>query len=216
MTQFTCTEVRDAAAEFALDILEPPERSAIAAHLLRCPACRAEVDSMCAVGTELLQLVPGTEPPLGFDHRVMARVGEHRHSWAGRARRHPRIVGAVAAAAALIFGAVGWMAGRTTTTHAARVMLTAEIHQGARTVGRVEAYPGHPAWVNMSIHGSSWAGWVTCQIVEKDGKTVNLGSFNLVHGGGSWGAPDTAWANGLSAVRLVNANGDVLATAVLR
>ena len=74
MTELTCAQVRDAAAEYALDILEPGERSAVAAHLLRCPACRAQVEGMSGVATRLIELVPGTEPPLGFDRRVMARV----------------------------------------------------------------------------------------------------------------------------------------------
>ena len=29
---------------------------------------------MCGVATRLIELVPGTEPPLGFDRRVLARV----------------------------------------------------------------------------------------------------------------------------------------------
>jgi len=74
MTNLTCAMARDAAAEYALDILEPEERSALAAHLVRCPACRAEVDAMSDVATRLIELVPGTEPPLGFDRRVLARV----------------------------------------------------------------------------------------------------------------------------------------------
>ncbi len=74
MIDLTCAEARDLAAEFALDILEPEERSAVAAHLLRCPTCRAEVSGMEVVSERLLDLVPGTEPPLGFDRRVLARV----------------------------------------------------------------------------------------------------------------------------------------------
>jgi anti-sigma factor RsiW len=216
MTQLTCTEVRDAAAEYALDILDPTERSVIAAHLLRCPACRAEVDSMSAVGTQLLQLVPGTEPPLGFDHRVLARVGEHRHSWAGRARRHPRILAAVAAAVAFVVGVIGWTAGRDTTSVNHRVLLTAALHEGARTVGHVEAYEGHPGWVMMTVHGVTGTAWVTCQITEKGGQVVQLGSFPLVGGNGEWGTPDSARTGTLSGVRLVAADGRVIATAVFR
>jgi hypothetical protein len=224
MTQPTCAEVHDAAAEFALDILTPEERATIAAHLLRCPACRAEVDSMSAVGTQLLQLVPATEPPLGFEHRVLARVGVHHHSWAGRARRHPRIVGAVAAAAAFIFGLIGWMAGRTTTPSSHRVLLTAALHEGARTVGHVQAYAGHPGWVDMTVHGVSGTAHVTCEIIEHGNQVVRLGSFDLVGGNGTWGAPwgaaDGAWSGAgsgqLTGVRLVDSGGKVIATAAFR
>src|SRR5438270_10969976 len=94
-----CSEVRDTAAEFALDILGPAERSAVAAHILRCPECRAEVESMGETAGRLLDLVPGTEPPLGFDRRVMARVGQPARP--DRVRRRSR-VGVGAAAAVLI------------------------------------------------------------------------------------------------------------------
>jgi hypothetical protein len=216
MSRMTCAEVRDAAAEYALDILGSSERAAVAAHLLRCPACRAEVDSMSDVGTHLLDLVPGTEPPLGFDHRVLARVGVHRHSLAGRARRHPRFVAAVAAVAAFIFALVGWMAGRSTTHYNHRVLLTAALHQGSRTVGEVMAYPGHPEWVNMTVHGVSGTARVTCEIVEKGGQVVRLGSFDLQGGSGTWGGPEGAWAGTPSSVRLLSPDGQVVATAVFR
>ena len=74
MSDFTCAQVNEAAAEFALGILAPDERESVEAHLQRCPTCRLEVESMQSVGTQLLDLVPGTEPPLGFDRRVLSRV----------------------------------------------------------------------------------------------------------------------------------------------
>jgi hypothetical protein len=216
MTQLTCAEAHDIAAEYALDILGPEERATVAAHLLRCPTCRAEVDSLSTVGTQLLQLVPATEPPLGFDHRVLARVGVHRHSLAGRARRHPRIVGAVAAAAAFIFALVGWMAGRTSTPSSHRVLLTAALQEGSRTVGQVQAYGGNPGWVNMTVHGVSGTPRVTCEIIEHGNQVVRVGSFNLVDGSGTWGAPDGSWGGQPTGVRLVGPDGQVVATAVFR
>src|SRR5262249_27686356 len=111
MIELTCREVRDSSAEFALGILPAEERASVAAHLLRCPSCREEVEGMMAVGTRLLDLVPGTEPPLGFDRRVLARVhGSHAAARTRSWRRPSRLVAAIAAAAAAaaLFASVGW------------------------------------------------------------------------------------------------------------
>ncbi|MGH9056175.1 MAG: hypothetical protein ACRDYY_10005, partial [Acidimicrobiales bacterium] len=74
MADIGCGHVRDVAAELALGILPGGEQPAVASHLEACATCREEVGAMEVVAARLLELVPGTEPPLGFDHRVLARV----------------------------------------------------------------------------------------------------------------------------------------------
>ena len=222
MTTPTCPEVREAAAEFALDILEPHERSVIAAHLLRCPACRAEVQAMSGIGSRLLELVPGTEPPLGFDERVLATVRPDaraaRRAWH---RRTPRLfAGAAAAVAAVVILAIGslslgWFHDGSTSP-APRAVLTARFLQGGREVGELYA-SAHPAWLDMTVKGVAGADEVTCQLVGKDGKVTTVGSFDLVDGNGTWGAPDPQGGlAGAAGARLVDASGRVLATATLR
>ncbi len=166
MTELTCTQVRDAAAEYALDILEPGERSGIAAHLLRCPACREDVESMSGVATRLLELVPGTEPPLGFDRRVLARVRDLTPAsrsvrWFGRGDRHggrrARLmvaVATVAAAAALVFGSLGWFMGRSNHGTSHRVLIEAAFHQDGRDVGSVYVYRGQSGLVGHDCQRS--------------------------------------------------------------
>jgi anti-sigma-K factor RskA len=213
-----CAEVRDAAAEFALDILDPVERSAIAAHLIRCPDCRAEVDSMAAVGARLIELVPGTEPPLGFDRRVLARVNPAASADRGVIRGRPRLFAAVTAAAAavaLVFGSLGWFAGRT-TSHTPHVVLTAEFHQSGQNVGEVYAYSGRSPWLSMTVHGLAGS-TVTCELVGNHGTVIiRLGSFPLAGGSGTWGAPDPAGFTGVTGARLVSSTGQTLATATFR
>ncbi len=233
MNELTCAQVREEAAEFALDILEPAERSVLAAHLLRCPACREEVDAMCGVATRLIELVPGTEPPLGFDRRVLARVqdlapssrsvwpfrrGEGRGggSRSGRRSRLIAAAAAVAAAAALIFGSVGWLMGRSDHHPTSKLILAAEFEQGGRDVGEVYAYRGTPPWLNMTVHDVRGDQKVTCELLGKDGSRTPLGSFDLVGGSGSWGAPDRWGLTGISGAWLVGSNGQVIATAIFR
>ena len=70
---------------------------------------------MDSVSTRLIELVPGTEPPLGFDRRVLARVRQSRPGpTGGLVRRRPLFAAAAGAAAvvALVFGSLGWFAGR--------------------------------------------------------------------------------------------------------
>jgi hypothetical protein len=236
MTELTCTEVRDAAAEYALDVLDGSERSALAAHLLRCPACREEVESMRGVAIRLLELVPGTEPPLGFDRRVLSRVRDTapaaRPGWLpgrrGRALsgRRPRLVVAIAtiaAAAALIFGSLGWFMGQSDRDTSNRVLAEAAFHQEGRNVGSVYAYRGSayanrgaPVWLTMTVRGVEGGPKVTCDLIGADGSRIPLGSFDLVGGSGSWGAPDRWGLSGITGAALVGSDGQVIATAVFR
>jgi Putative zinc-finger len=223
MTDLTCAQVRDAAAEYALDIIEPGERSALAAHLLRCPACRAEVEALSGVATRLIELVPGTEPPLGFDRRVLARVREitpaSRTARLARLRGHrTRLLAAVAtvaAAAGLLFGSVGWLMGHSNHASAHQAAAEVDFHQGGRDVGEMYAYGNDPVWLMMMVHGLEGAPRVTCELVATDGRVTRLGIFDLVGGTGSWGAPHPAGLVGIAEARLVAANGHVVATATV-
>jgi hypothetical protein len=93
----TCAETREAAAGFALKVLPRPQRGLVAVHLLSCDSCRREAEARIEIAARLLDLVPGTEPPLGFDHLVLARVTP-------RPRRARRV--ALSVVAAVILGAL--------------------------------------------------------------------------------------------------------------
>jgi len=208
MREVTCADVRDAAAEFALDILEPLERSTVAAHLLRCPECRAEVEGMQESARRLLDLVPGTEPPVGFDHRVLERVGVP----ISPARRRFRLVAVMAAAVLIIlgstFGAVVEHGGHSSHPALASAPFVAQ----GRTVGLVNVYGGPSPWIEMSVKDLNARGRVTCELVTSGG-LVSLGSFDLVNGAAYWGASERSGFTGVSGVRIVDSNGKVLASA---
>jgi hypothetical protein len=219
----TCAQAHDAAAEYALDILESEARSALAAHLLRCPSCRAEVDAMSGVATRLIELVPGTEPPLGFDRRVMARVRDITPASSSRRlvplrTRRARLlaaVAAVAAAVALVFGSIGWLMGHSSHPSPQRLITYAAFHQAGHNVGEVSVYrdDNDPFWLNMTVHDVKGGPTVTCELVAADGKLTPLGSFDLVDGSGSWGAPDPGGLAGITGARLTDSQGRIIATA---
>lgn len=70
-----CDELADVAAELALGVLTGRERAEALAHLAQCPACRENVRQLAVTGEELLELLPLSEPPPGFETRVMDRLG---------------------------------------------------------------------------------------------------------------------------------------------
>jgi hypothetical protein len=181
----------------------------VAAHLERCPTCRLEVESMTSVGHQLLDLVPGTEPPLGFDRRVMSRITPARRP----IRRRYRMIATLAAAATIaVATTIGVDATRTARPTPA-VLADAVLYQGKQRVGRVDLYPGRPPWVGVTLRSVTVDGRVTCEMVSYDGTVTDLGSFGLSAGSGSWFAPYPKGASELEGVRLLDAKGNVVASA---
>ena len=67
----------------------------------------------------------------------------------------------------------------------------------------------------MTVRGLGESGLVTCQLMSRDGAPVTLGTFDLVHGSGSWSAPEPAGLAQDAGVRLVDPQGQVLASATI-
>jgi hypothetical protein len=178
---------------------------------------------MAGVATRLVDLVPGTEPPLGFDRRVLARARDitpasRTSRLVHLPGRRPRLVagiGAAVAAAALTFGSVGWFMGHSSHSGSQQLVAEAAFHQGGSTVGEVYAYrdTDDPMWLTMTVQGVKGGPRVTCELVAANGSVTRIGSFDLVDGSGTWGAPDPAGLTGITGARLVDRNGQLLATA---
>lgn len=210
MHDLTCAEVGDASAEYALDILESGRRAEVAAHILRCRTCREEVNGMRAAADQLLELVPGTEPPLGFDRRVLERFG---HPITPNRRRLRVVLTAAAAVLIAVAATVGAVTSGGSHSTAPKVTYEAALEQGSRTVGEVYVYGGRAPWIDMMVKGLPGKGPVSCELVESSGGLEKLGSFDLIDGSGSWGAPDH-WPDGaVTGVQLRNSSDQVVATA---
>ncbi|MGP7997845.1 MAG: hypothetical protein ACLPKI_11045 [Streptosporangiaceae bacterium] len=101
--EMSCQEFSGVAAELALGVLTGRERADALAHLDHCDACRETVRQLTMTGEGLVGLLPGLEPPPGFETRVMERIGlaapapspasrvswVHRFSRAGRKAASP-------------------------------------------------------------------------------------------------------------------------------
>ncbi|MFJ9826438.1 zf-HC2 domain-containing protein [Streptomyces sp. NPDC101160] len=216
-----CERLRELAAELALGVLPARERAEAVAHLDRCPECREYVERLTAVGDGLLALLPGAEPPVGFESRVVRALGA---APVRKPRRYRLRLAAAGAAAAVACGFGGWAVGsavvegappavsqRTGLVEAALVSGTGA---GGHEVGRIYAHPGGGGWVYMSVDlDGAAAGPVRCVLVHADGSTVPVGSFPLRDGYGYWGAPAGADPTTVTGARLLGPDGDVLATA---
>lgn len=229
-----CAGLVGVAAELALGVLTGRERAEALAHLDRCEACRENVRQLTMADEELLELLPVSEPPPGFETRVLERLG---HSTPGRGTtsrlgrvshlcRRPdsqrgksglnRRTLAIAAAAMVAAGAgLGGWGMRSAMSSAPQVPLSsaALVSPSHRTVGEIFAYGGSSEWLYMSVDMDSWNGAVVCKLVGKDGLVTTVGSFRLIGGYGSWGSPDSVDNGSLSGARLVAPDGTLLATA---
>ena len=70
-----CERYADELAELALGTMTGRERAHILAHVESCPGCQAEMEQLSLAADSLLEVVPGVEPPLGFEVRLMERLG---------------------------------------------------------------------------------------------------------------------------------------------
>lgn len=230
ISQMGCEEFASVAAELALGVLTGRERAQALAHLEHCDACREDVSQLTSAGEQLLALLPTSEPPPGFETRVMERIGlaapapepERRSRARRRLPRHwfrisgPRRLLAMAAVlAAIVAGGVGGWGLHSTGTQVAGAPLRNAVFLSAshQSAGKVFVYDGNPRWVYMSVDVTSTTGNVICQVMGKDGRVTTVGTFWLDNGYGSWGAAVPAGTGLVTGARLLSAEGTVLATA---
>ncbi|MFD4858325.1 anti-sigma factor family protein [Streptomyces atratus] len=221
---FSCEQLREIGAELALGVLPAEDRAGVMDHLEHCPACREYVHELTATSDALLDLVPGSEPPVGFEDRVIDRLGL---SSVRRPRRRVQwrrfALAAAAAAAGLALGGGGWVLGASVGRPAPVApivspvqphLLTAQIAHAGQSFGQVYLYTGSSPWLYMAVDADGHSGTVRCQLQRADGSIVKVGSFTLNDDGyGSWGGPYLAGTSPVTGVRLLNADGSLLASA---
>lgn len=222
--RFTCEQLREIGAELALGLLPATERAEAMDHLELCPACREYVHELTATSDALLDLVPGSEPPVGFEDRVIDRLGLSPGRRTRRRELRRRLVLAAAAAAAgLAFGGGGWVLGASVgrpvpvapiVSPVHPRLLTAQLAHAGQSFGQVYLYTGASPWLYMAVDADGHSGTVHCQLQRADGSIVKVGSFALNHEGyGFWGGPYLAGSSPVTGVRLLNADGSLLASA---
>ncbi|HEX5265302.1 MAG TPA: hypothetical protein VFW24_00880 [Acidimicrobiales bacterium] len=213
----TCAEARTVLPELGLDILPGDVRAAALTHVEECAVCQADLAGLVAVGDALVSLAPAVEPPAGFEQRVLSALP------APAGRRTRRVWLAAAAAVALLAaGFGGWALGPASAPngHPAPVAATGPLVEATltahgTTVGRVYAYWDNPGWVYMTVDQPGLTGRVTCELVRANGATTDIGWFMVDNGSGFWGAPVPFDPSTVRQARLLDAHGNVVATARL-
>jgi hypothetical protein len=237
MSEMSCREFQDAAAELALGVLTGRERAQAMAHLEHCEACRESVRQLTLTGEGLLGLLPSIEPPAGFETRVLDRIGlsapapapapapSRWTSWLSALRPAPgqrnqlsrprRVLVAAAVAVAVVAGGLGgWGLHNGTSAPAPTALNSAAlVSVSHQSVGKIFLYRGHPQWVYMSVNMPSSQGTVICQVESRDGHFSTVGAFHLTNGYGYWGSPAPGNPGSVAGARLITPTGHVLATA---
>jgi len=236
LNEIECGGFAEMRAELALGVLTGHERAEALAHLSRCAACQANVRRLTMTGEQLLRLLPAREPPLGFETRVLERLSlaalspaaasrmsltggrlrfgrEPGEGQPGRARR---VLAAAAVTLAAVSALGGWGIGAATSSPAGSSLGSAALLSASRQpVGKIFFYGGSQQWLSMSVNVRSGTGTVTCQLVSQGGQVMTLGSFGLDAGYGAWASPGPVSHGQFTSVRLVAADGTVLASASL-
>lgn len=215
MTELTCRQCRELAAELALDVLPGIERARALAHLDHCTLCAHAVSTLTLTGDQLIELVPGAEPPAGFEQRVLTALTPP----APAARRWWMPAAAVLIAIALgggwTLGSGGTRSGSAPNGHGSAGRAVRTAHQ-CRTRGWAGLpYPGRPSWIYLSLDtdNETVVGTVRCELVRHDGSTVPVGTFKLTQGYGAWGGPVTVDRDTFATARVIDSTGATLATA---
>ncbi len=217
MTEFSCEQCRDLTAEFALGVLDGRERANVLAHVDSCVGCRHDLAAMGDVADRLVELAPSAEPPAGFETEVLRRLTPRRPA-AGSRLTVARL--SIAAAAAVAVGIGGWAVGNGTTSQpsAAAVRVGGHIEATSfivhgRPAGQVIAYGGPHPWVAMAVDSSLGNRTIRCDVVQRGGRVLPVGTFTLADGYGYWSAPTGVSPSSIAGVRLVDSTGKAVATA---
>lgn len=212
----SCQQCRALAAELALNVLPARERVGVLAHLDDCTGCRDTVSAMTVTADRLVELLPGAEPPVGFEHRVLTALAPAPK----RARR--RWVPAAAVLLAIALAGGGWIVGRwyhevpppeSDSQAGVRTVMFAPLTTGDRQIGHAYVYPGRGSWIYLSLDGAAGGGPVRCELVRRDGSTTPAGSFTLTPEHRAWATPVAVDRDSLATARLINDKGHTVATA---
>jgi hypothetical protein len=219
----TCEDLRELVPEIALGIADGEQRETAMRHLAGCDDCRRLLEQMSEVNDELLTVAPVAEPPVGFESRVIERLGLSRTP---RRRRRAAFVlrrlAVPAAAAALTAGAlVGYYHDDHVTASRYKDTLAAAggsdfiakpiLDPAGHRAGTAFGYEGSPSWVMITVDPAYRDQVRSCELVTKDGRHVEL-DWSAWHDG-SWGGSVPVDLYDIESIRMLGGRpGQVLAT----
>jgi hypothetical protein len=212
MTALGCVEVEELAPELALDVLPGDQRSAVLLHLDGCAACRGLVKELSDAADALLLAAPEVEPPGGFARRVTRSIAGERSP-----RRRPRWrpVAAASVIALMIGVLVGLLPGRLSS--GVRVQEANFVALAEPVSGSVYLRAGNPSWLFMTVKDAKAAPGerYACSLEMAGGEQLDIGTFPVNGGAGSWGRSVPVDVSQIRTVVLFDPDGDVVGQATL-
>ena len=182
----------DELVDLVLGDIDAGRRSALVTHVLRCPACRRTYDELAATVGDLLPGVPGAQPPLGFDERVLARLavdvpGQGRSTGAGSSPPWRWVATAAAVLVALLVPVGAWLATRGDGSTAGE-LATLRLSRDDSPVGTVSisAVAGQPVMVVAILEAPAGVSYF-CRARLADGTVVDSEAWPS--GVGAWVLP---------------------------
>ena len=199
-----CDRFRELAPEIALGLVAGHERAEALSHLQGCSACRHHIATLGAVHDRLRALIPAAEPPVGFEQRVLERLGVTRTRRPARTSRWIRV--AAAAAAVVIAFVGGWAVGTADRSPAPAV--ASPLVDGARHVGDVVVSRTRPDFLSVYLDVAR-PGRLTCELLRTDGSVAATETYDAEGGTGWWGISKPA--GDVTTIRVSDAGGAVVA-----
>jgi hypothetical protein len=207
----TCDHFDAEVDELAVGAIAEPRRSELLAHAAECEACDARMHELADVADRMLWVAPTAEPPLGFETRVLERLGVRRRRWL-------RLAAVAASAVALVSG--GLVLGGAMDDGDTGAPLVAEgalIAASGDRVGTAQLVETPAPHVLVSIdHPRPGPHTRSCELEDADGRRITVGSWSYDD------VEDGVWAVGIDAslldavtMRVLAADGSVIATAAL-
>jgi hypothetical protein len=214
----------DDGTELGLGVLTGRERARAVEHLQQCRQCRARVHRMAFTSDELLRLVPGQQPPAGFSAQVTERLRQAGKP-PGRSRRSKTLAAVAAVVLVVSAGLAGWglrtgpePSGPAGPTGSAALSTAALFTPAHQAIGKVYLHSGSHTWMFTTVDlapGDPATGDTTviCQLTDRAGRVITVGSFRVTGGDGYWGSPEPDQPSAITSARLITTDGTVLATA---
>jgi hypothetical protein len=213
-----CADLAEVAPELALEILGGAERAAAIAHLEGCVPCQQLVDTLAADADRLLMLAPSTEPPAGFQQRVLTSLDGVAQPAASRPRPRPRGAAALALAACVAFVALALSLGPSTRPDPAEAAMRTS---GGEVVGHVFVHREPEAALFMTLPG--WSDQIERYAlpdetyalrIDRTDQPPRLVPFD-VERDSSWGATLDVDPDSITSVAVVDSQGHVWCQAEL-
>ena len=215
----------DELVELALGDIDEPRRSQLGRHLVDCAQCRSAYDAIAIAVDAVLPAAPDIAPPVGFDQRVLTRIGavnppgptDAARPPTHRRQRRRRLLVTVAAAvlALLLGGAVGvtvWDNSESSEPplagDAALLRKSDGDVVGTVAVTSIEGDPVVVVAVSDPVVGVPY----TCRVLLKSGRMVDAGRWTVDEPEGhTW--ITQAPAGEITAMELVTDDGRVWSSA---